>query len=287
MVNLMTSLQSIILNRTLVGWISLFLLVLFAWIVGQKATLFLQQPVAPSLPVLSVQTAVVERVQGRPSFLMGKPSPKALQDSKTPSEPVSEMKDTRLKLILMGVIDVDGAGVAIIQSSGRTLVVGEGEEILKGVELIEVYADQVVISHRGKRERLMMEELTKGLIEKSSSSRTTLTSPANLSSEEEAALKKVGETLRKSPISISKYVRFKPVGRNGAWTGVKVWPKSNPELFNAVGFMSGDVVKSVNGRTIQDMSQEPSLWQAFLNEAQFDLTVERRGGLVTLSVNLN
>ena len=287
MVNLMTSLQSILLNRSLVGWVSVFLLALVAWLVGQNASLFLQNPVAPPLPVLSVQSSSVKPIQGTPSYLMGKPDAKALQTSLEASEPVSEMTDTRLKLTLMGVIDVDGAGVAIIQSSGQTLVVGEGEEIVKGVDLIEVYADQVVISHRGKRERLMMEELTKGLIESASSGVTTSAVASELNEKEAAALKEIGETLRKSPISISKYVRFKPIGKNGNWTAVKVWPKSNPELFNAIGFISGDLVKAVNGRSIQEMAQEPGLWQTFLNESQFELTVDRQGSSVTLSVNLN
>ncbi|MBN2865079.1 MAG: hypothetical protein JXK16_03660 [Thiotrichales bacterium] len=283
----MTSLQSILLNRSLVGWVSVFLLALVAWLVGQNASLFLQNPVAPPLPVLSVQSSSVKPIQGTPSYLMGKPDAKALQTSLEASEPVSEMTDTRLKLTLKGVIDVDGAGVAIIQSSGQTLVVGEGEEIVKGVDLIEVYADQVVISHRGKRERLMMEELTKGLIESASNGVTTSAVASELNEKEAAALKEIGETLRKSPISISKYVRFKPIGKNGNWTAVKVWPKSNPELFNAIGFISGDLVKAVNGRSIQEMAQEPGLWQTFLNESQFELTVDRQGSSVTLSVNLN
>jgi len=287
MVNLMTSLQSFMFNRTLVGWVSLTLLVLAAWLVGQNATLFLQSPVTPSLPVLSVKTSSVTAVQAEPSYLMGKPDAKVLQASLNTSEPVSEMADTRLKLTLMGVIDVQGAGVAIIQSSGQALVVGEGEEIVKGVDLIEVYPDQVVISHRGKRERLMMEELTKGMIETASNRSSVNSAPVALDAENAMALKEVGETLRKSPISISKYVRFKPIGKNGNWTAVKVWPKSNPELFNAIGFVSGDLLKTVNGRSIQEMAQEPALWQAFLNQSQFELTVERQGQEVTFSVDLN
>jgi len=285
--NVIASFQSMVSNRALVRWITVSLVVLVAWQVGQGASLLLKSPIAPELPVLSVKASSSEIIQGERSYLMGKPDAKRLnQNLINDSESVPEIVSTRLKLTLLGVIDVEGLGVAIIQSSGQTLVVGEGEEIIKGVDLIEVYSDQVVISHRGKRERLMMEALTKGLIE--SSGNTSLPAmSSNLTVESAQALKEVGATLRKSPIAISKYVRFKPIGKNGSWSAVKIWPKSNPELFNSIGFKSGDLVKAVNGRTIQEMSLEPSLWQTFLNESQFELTVERQGGTVNLSVDLN
>ena len=287
MVNLMTSLQSIINSLTLVRWVTFLLVIFLAWQVGQSSSLLLKSPLVPELPVLSVQSTSIKTVEGERSYLMGKPD-KTLSNQKpiSDSKPVSEIANTRLKLKLLGVIDVEGAGVAIIQSSGQTLVVSEGEQIVKGVDLIEVYSDQVVISHRGKRERLVMEALTKGLIESSSVSSSSALS-SNLTAENTQALKEVGETLRKSPISISKYIRFKPIGKNGSWSAVKIWPKSNADLFNSIGFKSGDLIKAVNGRTIQEMSLEPSLWQTFLNESQFELTIERQGGTVNLSVDLN
>lgn len=288
MVNVNSSLKLLTNNRALVRWATILFLILLAWQVGRSGSLMLQSSNIPLLPVLTQAKQSEQTVQGEHSYLMGKPDLRSLKTSASTmsAESISEIANTRLKLKLIGVIDLEGAGVAIIQSSGSNLVVGEGEEIVKGVDLIEVYSDQVIISHRGKREKLMMEEATKGLIEQRSEE-TSSTPQSRLSVEDSQALKEIGDSLRKSPISISKYVRFKPIGKNGDWSAVKVWPKSNAELFHSLGLKSGDLVKSVNGRTIQEMSQEPSLWQAFLNESQFELTVERQGKIVSLSVDLN
>lgn len=288
MVNANSSLKLLTNNRALVRWATILFLVLLAWQAGRSASLMLHSSNVPPLPVLIQAEQSHQTIHGEPSYLMGKPDLKSLKES-TPvasKESISEITNTRLNLKLIGVIDLENAGVAIIKSSGKTLVVGEGEEIVKGVELVEVYSDQVIISHRGKREKLIMEETAKGLIERGSES-TSSAPQSRLSIEASQALKEIGDTLRKSPISISKYIRFKPIGKNGNWSAVKVWPKSNIDVFTGIGLKSGDLIKSVNGRTIQEMSKEPSLWQAFLNESQFELTVERQGKTVSLSVDLN
>lgn len=293
MVNLTELLQSKLSSRRLVGVVGGALLVMVAWLSGQAASLLLHSPTSPTLPVSAsplesktLSSATSQNSLGDPVYLMGKPDIKALQAVMGKPEPISDIASTRLKLTLMGVIEVSGAGVALIKSAGKTLVVGVGEEIIKGVDLVEVYADQVVISHRGKHEKLTMESLSKGLIEASSSNRATFRA-GSLTPENASALKEVGETLRKSPVAISRYVRFKALGQNGNWTAVKIWPKSDVTLFEGVGFKSGDLITAVNGRSIQEMAQEPSLWQAFLNESQFELTVERQGRPLVLSVDLN
>ena len=290
MVNLMSSLQSKANNRALVRGVGAFLLIIVAWLVGQTATILLQTASTPALPVLtlkSISSQTSQSLTGDLCYLMGKPDAQALQEVMGAPESISDIATTRLKMTLLGVIDVKGAGVALIQSSGQALVVGVGEEVIKGVDLVEVYADQVVISHRGNREKLTMEALGEGLIESSTSSGTVYAASGELSSDNVAALKEVGETLRKSPVAISKYIRFQPVGSNGNWSAVKIWPKSDLALFEGIGLQPGDLLTAINGRSIQEMSQEPSLWQGFLNESQFELTVERDGNPIVLSVDLN
>ena len=285
--NLVTFLQLAAKNRLVVGAISWSLLVVLAWQVGQGASLFLTKPVLPELPSVSVETPNLKVIQGQRSYLLGRPDATFLNQNATRNaKPVSEISNTRLNLTLMGVIDVKGAGVAIIQSPNETLVAGVGEQIVKGVELVEIYADQVVITHRGKQERLVMESVSTGLIKAASEDGLAFSS-ATLSAKNAQALKEVGDTLRKSPISISKYIRFQPIGQSGRWSAVKIWPKTDTDLFNSIGLKSGDLIKSVNGKTIQDMSSQPSLWQNFLNASQFELAIERQGQLVTLLLDLS
>lgn len=286
--NLVASLKLVAQSSVLLRWVTLFLLAVLAWQIGKHATLLLTSPVVPQLPVIAVEKSAPVSVSGDPSYLMGRPDVIAQKPTRPAlsTDSVAKVSKTRLNLKLLGVIDLPKRGVAIIKSSGKTLVVAEGEEIIKGVELLEVFADQVMISHRGKREKLMMESAAKGLIESGSGKRASA-SAQSLSARDAQSLQAIGQTLRQSPLSISKYVRFKPIGKQGSWTAVKIWPKSNITLFRNLGLKSGDLIKEVNGRTIQQMSQQPALWQEFLNGSQVELTVERRGRSIQLAIDLN
>lgn len=289
MVNLVSSLQAFVHNPSLAKWTTYFMLVLLAWQVGVLATSRLNVVEKPALPQISVVSQKAVKVRDEEFLLFGKPEVNSAQPADLADEGLSpsEVDASRLRLKLVGAIATEGKGVAIIESSGETLVIGEGEEVLKGVDLLKVFSDQVIILNRGKREKLMMEEGGSDLFEKAGSSTKEPQGSKDISPEHKATLRQIGENLRSNPVSISKYIRFQPINKDGKWVAVKVWPKSEPELFKTIGFEAGDLLKSVNGRSIEEMAQEPSLWQAFLNESQFDLTVERDGRMVDLSVDLN
>ncbi|WP_373019682.1 type II secretion system protein GspC [Thiomicrorhabdus sp.] len=287
MVNFFPFLRAISSNPKLAKWATYFLLVLLAWQGGKLFSSQLNVVTTPALPEIVAKPQKNLKLQGDDSLLFGKPEVDLTQttDLNDSGMSPSEVDASRLRLKLVGAIAIDGKGVAIIESSGSTLVVSEGEEIISGVDLLKVYSDQVIILNRGKREKLMIEQGGKDLFEPATQSGAGETS--EITTEHKQTLRKIGEDLRSNPISISKYIRFQPMNKDGKWDAVKIWPKSEPEIFNEIGFKAGDLLKSVNGRTIQEMAQEPSLWQAFLNESQFDLTIERQGQLVNLSVDLN
>lgn len=287
MFSLVNSFHTIVRNHALAKWSAYLLVVLLAWMIGSMVSTQLTPVNMPILPQISLQKTDSGPVRGELAFLFGKPAADATPAGQVDSTEVSpsEVNATRLKLKLVGAIVSQGKGVAIIESSGATLVVKEGEEIINGVDLIKVYSDQIIILHRGKREKLLMEEATEGLFEQASSDNQVVSS--SLTQEGKATLKEIGEVLRSQPVNISKYIRFQPVNENGKWVAVKIWPRTEKAVFEGIGFQAGDLLKSINGRTIDEMAQEPALWQTFLNESQFDLTVERNGKLVDLSVDLN
>lgn len=288
MINLVSAFRTFVNNPSLAKWMTYLLLVLLAWQVGMLVSARMNVVDTPVLPQIVTAPQKAVKLRGDESLLFGKPvveltGSTAADDGLSPSD----VDASRLRLKLVGAIATEGKGVAIIESAGKTLVVAEGEEIISGVDLLKVFSDQVIILNRGKREKLMMEEGGTNLFEKAvPSSKSQQPSPA-MSAANKATLRQIGETLRNNPVSISKYIRFQPINKGGKWVSVKLWPKSEPELFQEIGFKAGDLLKSVNGRTIEEMAQEPSLWQAFLNESQFDLTVERGGQMVDLSVDLN
>lgn len=288
MLNLLHTVQTMAQSTSLAKWASSFLVLILAWLSGILISAQLQPIEIPPLPEPSSQVqSVSPSPQGKESYLFGKPEVEMVAPSQSAAADLAPeaVAATRLRLKLIGAIATADKGVAIIESSGTTLVVAEGEQVINGVDLVKVYSDQAVILHRGKHEKLQMEEATAGLISTVGGDESAVSD--ELTPEHKQTLREIGEVLRQQPVSISKYIRFQPINQNGQWTAVKIWPKEQQAVFEALGFKAGDLLKSVNGRSIQDLAQEPALWQTFLNESQFELTVERNGQPVNLTVDLN
>lgn len=282
-----SSLYQVVNSSFLPKALSFVFLLWCAWLIGALISSQLKTIELPELPTVQVLPEKKVSAQGDPSYLFGKPDIEQAVLTADRSVSPDELDQTRLKLKLIGVIVSQDKGVAIIEATGATKVVSIGEEILSGVELLKVLPDQVVILHRGKQEKLMMERSEEALIQSLSSPVSPAEEASELSSDQKQTLRNIGEELRQQPVSISKYIRFQPVNEDGKWVAVKIWPRAEKEVFESIGFKAGDLLKSINGRSIQEMSQEPALWQAFLNDSRFELGVERKGQLVTLSVDLN
>jgi len=286
-------------NRKTTLFLSFVLLLLFAWFLGQ---LVAQSLDGSSKSVLQVKESVfnASSAQGKASYLFGKPDKTVTKIKKKPKAKMKEVKTTRLNLTLVGIIYMGDRSLALIKRNNKTQVVFEGEEILANVVLLEIYPEEIVISNRGVQERLSLVGGKNKLLTKETRTETTTESTiesndganqamnrSNLSQENNGALNEIGRSLKKSPMSIAKFIKFKPINKNGNWAGVKIWSKSDEKLFRAVGFKEGDMLVNVNGRSINELASNPRLWQEFLKENQFELIVERNGQEHNISVDLS
>ena len=203
-------------------------------------------------------------------------------------------QETGLALTLSGVIDHPDRGVAFIVHQGRLQVYAPGEVITSGARLDSVHGHFVLIAHQGRLERLTLA----GFEDARSSARASAGKDADKddssavmpdapTQSQQAQLHQISETLRTQPMKLAQFLRFKPINDQGTWIGVKIWPKSDPALFRAVGFAPGDLVKSINGQSIDAMAQNPALWQKQLRETQFDMEIERDGLLQVITVDLS
>ncbi len=278
-------------NKKFVLAVSFFLLLILAWVLGRFVTVFFEPIDAPGLPIES--PAVTTVAQGKSSYLFGKPVKKAGQVKEKPKIKSSEIKRSRLNLTLVGVIDKGERSVALIQKSSKTLVVFEGDEFMPQVTLLEVFPEEVVINNSGVNERLSLmsrkNELLSNQVNKSNGiDKTTDTViKEGLSQQDNEALMQIGSDLKRSPMAIAKFIRFKPINKNGQWSGVKIWPKSDKKLFKSIGFKEGDLLVNVNGRSIGELAKNPSLWQEFLKNSQFEMIVDRKGQEHSVSVDLS
>jgi len=269
------------------------LILILAWWAGSLAVEGLESPQKPTLPQVSLsQSSVIPK--GDAVILFG--APKQIDRTPKPKAEVTSQSvtKTRLNLQLIGLIGQGDNGVALINRSGKTLVVGLGERVQTKVTLIEIMQDAVVLDNRGKHEKLTLKGISKqSLVSKQtvkpslSKSANVTDSEKNLSSGQRNKLDEIGGLLREQPLTISQYIRFQPINEGGVWTGVKLWSKKDKTLYQALGFAEGDILREVNGQSIQKMASNPTLWQKFLKESSFNLVVERHGALENISVNFN
>lgn len=257
---------------------------IIAWVVGQSIAAMFQQNLAVVLPNLKSSQKVVQ-LSGEDSFLFGKPE-FAAQASK-PREITENAAKTKLNLKLIGMIDLGDQGVAIIQSGSKTIVVKHNETIMPNVVLLDVFSDGILIDNNGKAERLIYDQAVTSLIAEAKTNAVPVASArvGRLSLAEQNSLNDIGAKLRKEPMSISKYIRFQPINENGQWVGVRINSNSDPDLYKNLGFGEGDILRQVNGHSIQDMAKDPKLWQTFLSSDQFDLVVDRDGAPQMINVN--
>jgi len=278
----------LVINKKLILFLSFVLVLLLAWFLGKIVT---QNLVSYSSQVSQVKSEELDVViaRGHHSYLFGKPEKTVVNVEKKLKVKAENVEKTRLNITLVGIIDMGKKSLALIKKDNKTLVVFEGDEIMPRVVLLEVYPEEIVINNQGVQERLSLirgknKLLTKG---KSKKAAQKFEKKEPLSQEENSNLNEIGRALKKSPVSIAKFIKFKPINKNGRWAGVKIWSKADKKLFGAVGFEEGDLLIDVNGRSINELASNPRLWQEFLKESQFKLIVERNGQEYNISVDLS
>lgn len=279
-------LQRFINHSKTVLTVALILLMFLAWFLGVFMMQLAEISAEPTQQSeLSSSQSLVEgstSARGIVSYLFGKPD---IQSSIKPTVQLKDVKQSRLNLDLVGVIVHAGRGVAMIQLSGTTKLFFEGDEIRSRVVLLEVFADKIIVENNGVQESIALKRAKNILLtRKDEEDGSQIYSTREFTN---TALRDVGKELKKSPMSIARFVKFKPIQKNGKWSGVKLWSKSDKELFNSVGFEEGDTLIEVNGASIQQLSKDPSLWQKFLKQDQFELVVERHGQIQNISVDLS
>lgn len=254
------------------------IVLLLGWQLGSMLSFSLQSPVvltSPSLQKNTVSNNALPRVVS--IDLLGH---QAVEPSAKDMQKQSDVTETQLNLKVWGIIALpDNKGLVIVQSGSETLLASVGENIQGGVVLEEVYSDYVVIDHNGVLEKLLMVE-DNLLLESDAFGLKNSDAPVT-------DLEKVTKELKKSPMKIMQYVRFQLINAGKHDASMKLWPKKETEVFSALGLEPGDVLKMVNGRSIAQLMQKPTLWQEVLNESVLEMEIERQKQVEFLVIELN
>lgn len=278
------------------------------------------QPLASSpstsQPARNTKKPDVERGPGPAALaklhLFGRADVKPVAQAVTPKR---EIRQTNLKLTLTGTVAHGDPkmGIALISAEREKekpyLV---GEKVTGSVELYEVYTDRVVLERNGTLETLALARKegggkknsrsstssnnkratssrslpTFGGTARKTSSSTASGNASKLTPNGSPDYRSIREELINDPNKVTDYIRVQPVQKDGTISGYRIYPGRNRDLFRKAGLRSGDLVKSVNGQSVEDPNQGIAIITALTTAERIDLTIERRGRPKQLSVNL-
>lgn len=172
-------------------------------------------------------------------------------DEKTKDAPV-----TSLNLVLLGVVAAGGESLALISVDGRDQQpFAIGEEIAHGAVLDAVYPDRAIILRRGVRESLVLQENMPSL------PLSSVMSPSNQASAEKPTgeIKKINDSLYRIDRDMLKSQINSPTLLSQALVvphskgGFEMRNVTPDSLYEQAGLRSGDVIKKVNGQSINTL----------------------------------
>jgi general secretion pathway protein C len=146
-----------------------------------------------------------------------------------------------------------------------------GEMIFGEAKLLSVSPDQIEIERYGQREVLAIDETP----EKSSSSAEFKEGVAMISDTEylvqEQELDKALENL---PLLLTQ-ARAVPYFKDGKSVGLRLFAVKPGSLFERIGLRNGDILKSINGNPLGDLSQAIKLFETLKQEKSIGINMER------------
>lgn len=192
---------------------------------------------------------------------------------------------TGLPLQLFGIRINEGAGTGsaiIAAEDGVQNSIGVGEEIQTGVRLAAVHFDHVEIDNGGRRELLYLDQ-TQGAA--AGTAATIAHTPATTSTPM-ATNAAISPAIPLSPASLRAGIGFTPRTEGNRVTGIIVRETGDGSAFQAAGFRSGDIIRSINGRPIASPSDLSALSSQLTPGARLSLSVERGAGTVPIAITI-
>lgn len=199
--------------------------------------------------------------------------------------------DTTLNLVLKGIFasQLDGESRALI-ASGRNdeQAYAVGDEISRGTDIYEIYADRVILDRGGRLETLRLEKDKAAVASTSSNTRSTNTRGGSVRRVETSqALLNIRETLLADPSKASQYLRVQPAYNAGKLRGYRIYPGRNRSLFNEAGLRPGDLVTELNGSRLDDPGQALQMLGTLSQATSLSVVILRGGQPQTLNLSLN
>ncbi|WDI31252.1 type II secretion system protein N [Hyphococcus flavus] len=207
------------------------------------------------------------------------PFPKAEEAAMQTEDIAPDVAETALDLTLTGVWPAADKPSAIIRRpDGQQERFTLGDTIVRGVSLIAVYSDQVIIEQNGVRESLRFE------------SKARVTQPEN-ENRSEPPKPESQPTSGSGAVSIQNLqtaINLRPTRSEDGELVIAIYAGNDQQVFDRTGFQDGDVLKSINGAPAPtDPRALASLMNDITQSGNATITVERGGETKTVSLSLS
>jgi len=198
---------------------------------------------------------------------------------------IEEMKNTTLKLVLIGTIAGDDkTSAAIIEDTGTNTqgLYRVGDDIQSAV-IKSITRKQIVLKIGNREETLAMEESgSEGKATASDSGQTDTITKAALSApeanEKEIALKRadIDKSLADANEQVSQ-LSIKQHSTDGVQDGLIITGIKAGTIFRKMGLRNGDIIKSVNNDAIKTTEDIMSMYNELKSAPDISLQILRRG----------
>jgi general secretion pathway protein C len=287
----------------LIPWFNVLITAMLAYSLAQLTWLVLGQGAGKSVNPLPVTVVTPAQVTTPAVNLERVAALHLLGSSNAPQSPATHVPisapETRLNLTLRGVLALNSQQEAlaiIAQGAGEEESYKVGDSLPGGAVLYEIQTDRVILERAGRFETLTLpkEKMVSSTLPVRNLPVQNRPSPMRPSVAMNVApprvdsrrLRAMRETIKNNPQEAMQLVNAQPVMEGGKLKGYRVNPGRDRNLFNSVGLRPGDIVTSVNGIPLNDMSQMGMLFNQLSSASRLDITVERGGRQTQLSLSL-
>jgi general secretion pathway protein C len=94
------------------------------------------------------------------------------------------------------------------------------------------------------------------------------------------------EKVLANPMAVAKGARVMPSSKNGEPNGFKLYAVRPSSVFAKLGFSNGDTIHSINGMDLNSMDRVMEVYSKVRDSTNLQVTVTRRGKLVTLNYGI-
>lgn len=195
---------------------------------------------------------------------------------------VENLQPTSLKLKLLGTVtgDNDKAFAVIQNLQQRQQQLYRIGDTIQNATLKMILREKIILRVNGKDEIL---EIDKAQTKKTRrlSSKSATTDSRNITvkrSRVKSAVKNINKLMQQA--------RVRPHFTNGKADGLSLTGIKPNSIFHDMGLKSGDIITSVNGKTIESVEDVLTFYKSLQTSESVSLKLKRRGRLKTIDYNI-